>query len=310
MAVDSDPRHTPVLVTPVLELVAPGVGDVVVDATIGLGGHARLFAEAIGPDGLLVGLDVDEGNLRVAEQALAGVACRCVFKRANFTDLAGVLASVGAESVDVLFADLGLSSAQLDDPMRGFSFRHDGPLDMRLDQRLTTQATDLVNRLKEDELADLFYFNAQERLSRRIAKRICHARRENRIRTTQRLSEIVCDAVGVNPNSRKSKIHPATRVFQALRIAVNGELDALDTLLREAPPLLRSGGRIGVIAFHSLEDGRVKRDFRARKSAGLYEIVTKRPVIADGDERVANPRSRSAKLRVAKRLGTSTTEAL
>jgi 16S rRNA (cytosine1402-N4)-methyltransferase len=212
------------------------------------------------------------------------------------------LAEVGVERVDVLLADLGISSAQLDDPLRGLSFQQDGPLDMRLDDRLEETAEDIVNRMRERELADLIFYNSQERFSRRIAKRICYVRKGGRIKRTGELMEIVCAAIGAQPDSRKSKIHPATRVFQALRIAVNREMEHLETLLSKAPAVLRPGGRIGVISFHSLEDGMVKRDFRARKAEGVYEILTKRPVIAEEEERDRNPRSRSAKLRVARRL--------
>jgi 16S rRNA (cytosine1402-N4)-methyltransferase len=203
--------------------------------------------------------------------------------------------------VDVIFADLGLSSSQLDDPSRGFAFSQDGPLDMRMDDRLTTTAADLVNRLREQELADIIYAYGQERHSRRIARQICVARRKQRITRTRQLAEAVAAGVRVDPASRRSRIHPATRTFQALRIAVNDELGALDALLACAPHHLKPGGRMGVISFHSLEDGRVKRDFSRRKAEGLYSIVTKKPVVPDQQERKQNPRSRSAKLRVAVR---------
>lgn len=298
---EPDARHTPVLTEAVGELLAPGVGQIVVDATVGLAGHAMMFTEWIGSAGTLIGLDVDAANLAVAERRLAGAPCKVLLVRRNFAELDEVLASAGLGGADVVFADLGVSSTQLDDPERGMSFQHDGPLDMRMDDRLTTTAADLVNALRENELADLIYINGQERFSRRIAKRICWARRDKRITTTGELVRVVCNALDVDPTSRRSKIHPATRVFQALRIEVNRELDCLGTLLAKAPELLNPNGRIGVISFHSLEDGMVKRDFRARKSEGLYEIVTKRPVVADASERSANRRSRSAKLRVARR---------
>jgi 16S rRNA (cytosine1402-N4)-methyltransferase len=161
------------------------------------------------------------------------------------------------------------------------------------------RSTDLVNGLKEDELSDLIYFNSQERFSRRIARRICEARRSRRITTTAELSRVVCDALGVDPESRPTKIHPATRTFLALRMTVNDEIGALQTMLDKAPGYLNPGGRIGVIAFHSVEDAVVKRDFARRKREGTYRILTKRPITADAAERTANPRSRSAKLRVA-----------
>lgn len=271
------------------------------DATIGLGGHARLLAKAIGSDGRLIGLDVDPANLELARQVLSDAPCRVDLVHGNFSEVRAVLASLGLERVDVLLADLGISSTQLDEPERGFSFQNDGPLDMRLDPRLTTTAADLVNRLKERELADLMYFNAQEMRSRRIARRICDVRREGRITRTGQLAEIVCKVLGADPRSRRSRIHPATRTFMALRMAVNDEIPNLEALLAAAPGILAPGGRIGVIAFHSVEDKPVKNDFRTRKKGGVYEIVTKKPVIAEPEERRANPRSRSAKLRVARR---------
>lgn len=294
--------HTPVLVEQVCTLLAPEPGQVVVDATIGTAGHASLFVDCIGEAGTLIGLDVDPKNLAIARDRLADATCRVELRHGNFRELADVLRSIGVEQVDVLFADLGVSSTQLDDVSRGFSFRGDAPLDMRLDPRLKTTAADLVNRLKERELGDLLYFNAQETQSRRIAKRICHVRREGRITRTEHLVRVVCDAMHVNPLSRKSKIHPATRTFQALRMAVNDEIPCLESLLKAAPSVLKPGGRIGVIAFHSVEDRPVKLDFRERKNEGVYGVVTKKPVVADAVERQANPRSRSAKLRVAVRL--------
>lgn len=297
--VDQAAGHTPVLSRVVCELLAVQPGAFVVDATVGPGGHAVLLAGLTGENGTLLGLDVDEASLPVAGERLADLPTRVILRQRNFAELPEVLAEVGAARVDVILADLGVSSTQLDDPNRGFSFSADGPLDMRMDQSLSTTAADLVNRLGEWELADLIYQNGQERLSRRIARRICTARREGRITRTRQLADLVASAVGVDPSSRRSKIHPATRTFQALRIAVNYELDSLEALLDCAPGCLKAGGRIAVISFHSLEDGRVKASFRRNKAAGWYEVVTKKPVTADREERQANPRSRSAKLRVA-----------
>jgi 16S rRNA (cytosine1402-N4)-methyltransferase len=295
-------NHTPVLPREVMELLDVQVGDTVLDATVGLGGHASLFAEAIGSTGTLVGLDVDPANLALAKEKLSGLSCRVELIQANFATLDDALASVDIAGVDVLFADLGVSSTQLDQAERGFSFRHDGPLDMRLDPSLKVTAADLVNRLKERELGDLFFYNAQELKSRRIARRICEQRRDGRITTTARLSSIVVGALRSEDSSRWTKIHPATRVFMALRMAVNSEIDRLADLLKKAPVVLNPGGRFGVIAFHSVEDKPVKLSFRDGKKEGVYRIVTKKPVIADANERDRNPRSRSAKLRVAIRL--------
>ena len=285
----------------VVELLDPQPGDMVVDATIGAGGHARRLARLIGPGGTLHAFDVDPVALAAAAEALSDCACRVSLHRHNFTDLVSVLNELGITGVDVILADVGVSSMQLGDPQRGFSFRTDGPLDMRMDDRLELRAEDLVNSLGETQLADLIYRYSQERFSRRIAKRICSARREARITTTGRLADIVCRALGVRPHSRRSKIHPATRTFQALRMVVNDESTALERLLDQGPRLLKPGGRIGVISFHSLEDGMVKRDFRRRKEQGVYELLTKRPVVAGAEECRSNPRSRSAKLRVARR---------
>lgn len=303
--------HVPVLLREALELLAVQPGDVVVDCTLGLAGHALPLAQAAGADGLLIGLDVDERNLAEASERLRDCGCPFRLFQSNFEKIHDVLAEVGARradanggtfAVDVVLVDLGISSAQLDDPERGFSFHKEGPLDMRLDPRLETTAADLVNRLSESDLADLIYHNGQERHSRRIAQAIHRARRQQRITTTTELARIVSRAQGIDPNSRASKIHPATRTFQALRIAVNNELGALRALLEKMPPLLRSGARFGVISFHSLEDALVKRDFLARKGQGIYQILTKKPVTPEPGERQSNPRSRSAKLRVAVRV--------
>ncbi len=289
------------LVTQVLELLDPQPGQCWVDATVGLGGHARILAERLGAEGRLIAIDLDEENLALAHNRLSEAACSCEWIHGNFGELGDVLRRSGAQQVDGILADLGLSSNQLDDPDRGFSFLGDGPLDMRIDRRMEQSAVELVNRLSERELADLIYANSQERFSRRIAKRICRARHGARIRSTRKLAEVVASAMEVDPGSRRSKIHPATRTFLALRMAVNDELGNLRSLLSEAPEWLAPGGRIGVISFHSVEDREVKIDFRKRSGEGVYSIVNKRPVIAEPDERTANPRSRSAKLRVAER---------
>lgn len=295
--------HIPVLSTAVSEWLAPQAGEVVVDATLGLGGHALLLGRKLGPDGLFIGLDMDPSNLEAARARVeaAGLACQVRLEHANFAELEEVLGDLGVSGVDVLLADLGVSSTQLNDPARGLSFQREGPLDMRLDPRLKVTAATLINSLREQDLGDLLFQNAQEFAGRRIARRICEARRDSRITTTTRLAEVVASAVGVNPESRKSKIHPATKTFMALRMAVNQELRNLNALLESAPRVLRPGGRFGVIAFHSNEDKPVKLNFRKRKTEGIYRILTKKPIVADEDERRRNPRSRSAKLRVVMR---------
>ena len=293
--------HVPVLLEPLLALLEPRAGQCVVDCTLGLAGHARALAERVGDRGRLIGIDLDADNLDRADERLTGVPCPYELVRGNFADLDEILRERGVERADRILADLGLSSSQLDDPGRGFSFLQDGELDMRIDRDQELTGIELVNRLGERELADLIYHNSQERFSRRIAKRICKVRRQGRIRSTRVLAETVASAMNVDPASRKSKIHPATRTFQAIRMAVNGEMNNLQMLLSIAPKCLAEAGRIGVISFHSVEDREVKVDFKHRTQQGLYTILTKRPVIAGPEERQANPRSRSAKLRVAER---------
>ena len=310
----SEIEHVPVLSEPLMLLVDPRPGETVVDATVGHGGHSGLLAGAIGSAGRLIGLDMDEGNLARArdrvEKAMAGKPNpRSDWIRANFAELESVLAELGVNSVDVILADLGVSTDQLLDSSRGFSFGEDGPLDMRIDQRLETTAADLVNRLGENELSDLIFNSSQERFSRRIAKRICEARREKRIRTVSELVRIVCSAMGVSGHSPQHRIHPATRTFLALRMAVNHELENLEQLLDAAPKRLSVGGRLAVISFHSGEDRIVKQNFLDRKRDGVYEIRTKKPVQASSEEIQRNPRARSAKLRVALRLASVQGEA-
>jgi 16S rRNA (cytosine1402-N4)-methyltransferase len=304
-------QHEPVLTNELLALVRPLPGETVADVTVGHGGHARGLAEAIGPTGRLIGLDVDPENLERARDRLQpspGQAAGHIKEgpslnlvRANFAELEQALDGLGVGHVDVILADLGVSTDQLLDPSKGLTFAADAPLDMRLDDRLERTAADLVNSLKESELADLLFFNAQEHFSRRIAKRICQARRERRIRRTAELVRIVCAAQGVSPSARPGRIHPATRTFLALRMAVNQELENLRALLSAAPRRLVAGGRIAVISFHSGEDRIVKHDFLDRQRAGVYEVITRKPVAPGTEEIRRNPRARSAKLRVAAR---------
>ena len=271
-----------------------------VDATIGLAGHAQLLLESIGPQGLLIGLDADAETLELASRKL-GSDDRCRLFHANFENLEQVLREAGVTTVDTVLADLGISSPQLDDSSRGFSFTQDGPLDMRIDRQARTTAAELVNGLSQSELADLIYEHGQERASRRIARAIHQARRENRITRTGELSDIVCRALKQAPDHHRGKIHPATRTFMALRIAVNRELEALERFVQTLPNILKPGGRAGVISFHSLEDGICKKAFRKMKADDLVELVTKKPVTSSTEERRSNPRSRSAKLRVIQR---------
>ncbi len=299
-------EHEPVLCGALMTWAAPKSGEIAVDATIGHGGHARLMAKAIGPTGRLIGLDVDEHNLgrardRLEQAGLLQGGPHIDLVHESYAFIGEVLDRLGVVRVDVIVADLGVSTDQLLDVTRGFTFSESGPLDMRLDDRLTTTAADLVNSLNERELADLIYRNSQERFSRRIAKRICQARHERRIRTTGELVRIVCSALGVSAESRPGRLHPATRTFLSLRMAVNREIENLTALLEQAAERLSPGGRIAVISFHSGEDRMVKRDFLARQRLGVYEIRTKKPIRPSSEEVSFNPRSRSAKLRVAVR---------
>lgn len=291
MSPHPQPRHVPVLPAEVARLLDPRPGETWVDCTAGAGGHSRMIAERVGPTGRVVALDQDPAMLELARPRLDGLPVELV--RANFDQLPEVLANLGIERVDGVLADLGFCSDQLADPARGLSFRDDGPLDMRLDPTAGQTAADLVNSLSEKALADTIYEYGEERKSRWVAKRIVERRRDRRFETTADLAELVRKTV-----PRGGGIDPATRVFQALRIAVNDELGSLDRLLAALPGLVKSGGRAGVISFHSLEDRRVKTAFRDRD---VWEPLTKKPVEAGDAEVAANPRARSAKLRVAVR---------
>ena len=294
--------HEPVLAESVLRLLDVRPGAVVLDGTVGSGGHAAVLSPRISPGGRYVGIDLDEEMLSVARGRLGDAVGETVELYAgNYADFPDCLQRAGLMQVDHMLLDLGVNSAQLDDPRRGFSFEQDGPLDMRFSPEQKERAVDLVNRLGERELADLFYRFGQEGASRKIAKRICQVRHERRIRTTKILAQTVASALAPGKGVVRGKIHPATRVFQALRVAVNHELDNLERFLAQVSRYLRPGGKLAVISFHSLEDGIVKRFVRGAKAEGTFREVTKRPVVPDALERKRNPRSRSAKLRVAER---------
>lgn len=289
------PRHVPVLPAEVLESLAPAAGQVFVDATVGAGGHARLIAERLGPDGRLIGLDQDPAMLELARPRLA--ALPVTLMHANFDQLPTVLGKLGIRVVDGVLTDLGVCSDQLDDARRGLSFQTPGPLDMRLDPSAGEPASTLLRRLNERDLADLFWQLGEERFSRRIARKIVEVRQQTPLETTEQLAELVRRCVP-RPRGHRHTIDPATRVFQALRIAVNDELGALDGLLQALPRCLKPGGRAVLISFHSLEDRRVKRAFADRER---WQPLTKKPVQAKDEEVQGNPRARSAKLRAALR---------
>jgi len=309
----SQHEHIPVLRDRVLERLGLGPGETVLDATVGLGGHAAAIVPRLGPGGRLVGLDLDPGCLERARAVLSPLAERhgvsVELRHRSFREARAVLDSLGLEGVDGLVADLGFASTQMADPQRGLSFTHDGPLDMRLNPDNPTTAATLVNETPQRELADLIFAYGEERLSRKIARKIVETRREAPIQTTGALAQLVRRAYG--PAGRKSRIDPATRTFQALRIAVNGELAALEALLADLPGLMKPGGRVVMISFHSLEDRRVKHTMMqlAREERGTR--LTRKPITADEAEVAANPRSRSAKLRAFEfqdRSGEATTD--
>ncbi len=286
--------HVPVLLDEVVRLLNPQPGDIVVDGTLGGGGHARALAERIGPQGRLIALDRDAAALRRAEHHLAGLPVTLV--HADYRELPEVLDQLEIESVNGILLDLGLSSDQLADAERGFSFQAAGPLDLRFDRDQGEPAWRLLQRLSVQSLADLFYRYGEERYSRRIARKIVEHRRREPIRTADQLARIIRSCV---PRGRgPTRIDPATRVFQALRIAVNDELGALEAALNRMPDVLVPGGRLGVITFHSLEDRLVKCAFR---DDPRWQVLTRRPVRPSEEEVSRNPRARSAKFRVAAR---------
>ncbi|BAT51109.1 hypothetical protein NOS3756_00290 [Nostoc sp. NIES-3756] len=279
--------HLPVLPQEVIAGLVVRPGGHYLDATVGGGGHSRLILQAA-PDVKLTAVDQDEDALAAARKELAEFGERVKFVRSNFATY-----EFPAASFDGVLADLGVSSYHLDTPERGFSFRHTASLDMRMDQRQSLTAADVINDWDETELANIFFHYGEERLSRRIARRIVEKRPFS---TTTELAEAI--ASSVPPKYRYGRIHPATRVFQALRIVVNDELKSLETFLEKAPQALVPGGRIVIISFHSLEDRLVKHGLR---NSPILKVLTKKPIIATAAEIANNPRSRSAKLRIAQR---------
>lgn len=295
--------HTPVLFQETLGLLSPAAGEVFLDGTAGAGGHAAGIAERVGPTGLLVFADADPRMLALAAGRLRGIPwARPV--HADFSELGRLREEADGRPFDGILLDLGLSSPQLDDPSRGFSFRADGPLDMRRDPAAGgPDAREILRRAKEKELADIFYRFGEERHSRRIARILVERRRREPIETTVELADLVMRAIPRRGWPRQ--IHPATRVFQALRIAVNRELESLSAFLDRFVGHLAPGGRVAVISFHSLEDRLVKTAFRKHSSgaAAPLALITRKPVVPGDDEIGRNPRASSAKLRAARRIG-------
>ena len=295
--------HDPVLLDEVLTALNPRPGQVFVDCTLGRAGHSSAIAARLGESGILIGLDADPKNLTYAQSRLESAPCTVRLFHANFAELEDVLAEASTPAVHGILADLGISTNQLFDPAYGLSFAQEMTLDMRLDPRIRRTAADIVNTTREDDLANILFNLAQERYSRRIARKIAEARRQAPITTTERLADIVRSAIP-SRGGAPEKIDPATRTFMALRMAVNDELANLAQLLRKAPEHLHPGGRFGVISFHSTEDRLVKQAFRALeqdRGGGRFSLVTKKPLAPSDDETHRNPRSRSAKLRVIQR---------
>ena len=308
---DASQAHLPVLLHESIRLLSPERGGLFVDATLGMGGHSDAILEA-SPDARVIGIDQDEAALKLARERLARFGTRIEFVRSNFLAIREI---VGDATPNGILADLGVSSLQLDDATRGFSFREDAPLDMRMDTRGGETAADLLATLGEKELADIIYRYGEERFSRRIARRIVERREAGQpVTTTFELADLVKRSVRYNP---KDRIHPATRTFQALRIAVNHELDILEQFITDSVDILKTDGVLAIITFHSLEDRIVKHAFQ--KLSGKcscppripqcvcgaekrVEILTRKPILPAASETELNPRSRSAKLRACRKL--------
>ncbi len=289
--------HVPVLVEEVMTFLRCEPGRTYIDATLGGGGHASEILKRTAPDGVVIGMEWDEEALSEARNTLMPFGDRVKIFRENFVHLPDF---VRAESVDGVLFDLGLSSIQVEKAERGFSFREEGPLDMRMDQRINRTAADLINDLSSEELEYTLSRFGEERWTKRIARAIVQERERDPIRTTQTLRKIVHAAIPRRYHSRR--IDPATRTFQAFRIRLNEELDNLGKILESGWKVLKRGGRVCIISFHSLEDRMVKEAFRRREKQGDLRILTKKPVVPSEEEQRKNPRSRSAKLRCAERM--------
>lgn len=294
--------HIPVMVNEVLNYLNLEPGKIVVDATVGTGGHSKLILERISPGGRLIGIDKDDESLAIARLRLKDFEGACEFVHSNFLDIDTILNNLGINKIDGILFDLGVSSFQLDEPSRGFSFQCEGPLDMRLDRSSYISAYDLVNNLNEEELSTLLWNFGQERWHNRIARFLVEERQRQAITTTTQLADIVVKSIPYRYRHSHYRIHPATRTFQAVRIAVNRELETVEAAINKVIPLLGKNGRICVISFHSLEDRIVKFSFRRAASEGLLNILTAKPLTPMQSEVYSNPSSRSAKFRAAERL--------
>jgi len=299
--------HVPVLTEEVLESMKPRPGEIVADCTVGYGGHAAEFMKRIGPAGRLIAFDVDSAELERTRLRLGKENVPVSFYRSNFAGIANALSEEKIDGYDIIFADLGVSSMQIDNPERGMSYKHDGPLDMRMDDRLKKTGEDLLNSLSEEQLSEVLLELADEPDHRKIARLIVTRRAVQPITRTSQLVQLVFSAKGMTAKTwrqqqRSSKaglLHPAARTFQALRILVNDELGSLRGLLRIAPYCLRPGGRIGIISFHSGEDRIVKQSFRDGVRNSIYQAAAKDAILPQTREIISNPRSASAKFRWA-----------
>ncbi len=291
-------QHLPVMRAEVRALLGERAPRLIVDATVGTGGHAEILLQASG-DAVLLGLDRDSGALAAAAERLARFGSRAILRQGDFAGMERTLAEAGLGAPDAILADLGMSSFALDDPARGFSFRSDGPLDMRMDRAAPLRAYDLVNEESEDELARIIREFGEEHAARRIARAIVAARRSAPIASTAELRALVERAAG--GRRPRAGIHPATRTFQALRIAVNREIESLDAFLECAPRCLNAGGRLAIIAYHSLEDRPVKHRFRTLAAEGDFALLTRKALRPSAAECAHNPRARSARLRAIER---------
>lgn len=295
-------QHTSVLMDEAITLLEPQRGGVFVDGTLGGGGHAAAVLGLAPQSSRLIGIELDPAAIAAADAVLAPYAPRYQIVRGNYADIAGICRRAGVTEVAGILLDIGVSSHQLDTPERGFSFKYPAALDMRLDPNAPVDAAQIVNTYSEVDLADVIFRYGEERASRRIAKLIVAQRKRAPLTTTTELADLVAQALG----GKRGKIHPATRTFQALRIAVNGELDVLTTVIPAALDMLAPGGRLVIISFHSLEDRIVKHAFRdvcAQSLVRRYRLLTKHPLTASDAELAGNPRSRSAKMRAIEYVG-------
>lgn len=293
--------HIPVMLNEVLDYLNLSPGKIIVDATIGTGGHSEAILKRILPGGRIIGIDRDAESLAVARQRLSGFSNFYKFMHGNFVDIETILSNLNIKKVDGILFDLGVSSFQLENPNRGFSFQYEGPLDMRMDRDSYISAYDLVNNLNEEEISALLWNFGQERWHNRIARLLVKERQWHPIATTVQLANIVVRSIPQRYSRRHYGIHPATRTFQAVRIAVNRELEALETALNKAIMVLSKKARICVISFHSLEDRVVKLNFRHSHAQGLINIITPKPLTPTRTEIEVNTSSRSSKFRVAEK---------